>query len=355
MNRFKFYLLTVLLGLFSFSFYSCEEEEEKTEQSTNESTPENKPTKGGDLVGEWYYLAKSSKSTIGGEDFMSAISTLYPELDLSKAMNILGEKLTFKDNGSVIIYDKEGSYATNNGDLSISASLDDGGTITIKEGADFTSIIKANIPEGADMIQSAKILDFSYFADKDSMILYLQAEVIAKLSDKTFMLPANAVLMYVNYPVNNDSVVEKPEGTDQEEEVEKPENPNGGETDTPQIPEESNGFLALSGVYEGMFAETEPLDVTIEANEDNTLKLALYGASVQGISIGDLVFDGIPAVENGDTYAFTLNGQEVSLYDGMLKAIVDVEGEVTTSGDLNFTVKIQNPDMEIAYKGTKKK
>jgi hypothetical protein len=146
-----------------------------------------------------------------------------------------------------------------------------------------------------------------------------------------------------------------------EEEEEFPEGPEGSVIDTTKAPEENNDFLALSGVYEGLLISGEgeertedPLDVTVET-KDNLFKLALYDANVQGIALGDLILENIPAKKSAEGYTFALEGIDVTLADGALEATVDVDGEVSTTGNLKFSVKIQTPPIELSYEGTKKK
>lgn len=153
----------------------------------------------------------------------------------------------------------------------------------------------------------------------------------------------------------------KIEDEEVEEEEEVPAGPEGSVIDSTKTPEENNDFLALSGVYEGLLISGEgeertedPLDVTVET-KDNLFKLALYDAIVQGIDLGDLILENIPAKKSAEGYTFALEGIDVTLADGVLEATVDVDGEVMTAGDLKFSVKIQAPPIELSYEGTKKK
>jgi hypothetical protein len=153
----------------------------------------------------------------------------------------------------------------------------------------------------------------------------------------------------------------KIEDDEEVEEEEFPEGPEGSVIDTTKAPEENNDFLALSGVYEGLLISGEgeertedPLDVTVET-KDNLFKLALYDANVQGIALGDLILENIPAKKSAEGYTFALEGIDVTLADGALEATVDVDGEVSTTGNLKFSVKIQTPPIELSYEGTKKK
>lgn len=153
----------------------------------------------------------------------------------------------------------------------------------------------------------------------------------------------------------------KIEDDEVEEEEEVPAGPEGSVIDSTKTPEENNDFLALSGVYEGLLISGEgeertedPLDVTVET-KDNLFKLALYDANVQGIDLGDLILENIPAKKSAEGYTFALEGIDVTLADGALEATVDVDGEVMTAGDLKFSVKIQTPPIELSYEGTKKK
>lgn len=153
----------------------------------------------------------------------------------------------------------------------------------------------------------------------------------------------------------------KIEDDEVEEEEEVPAGPEGSVIDSTKTPEENNDFLALSGVYEGLLISGEgeertedPLDVTVET-KDNLFKLALYDANVQGIPLGDLILENIPAKKSTEGYTFALEGIDVTLADGALEATVDVDGEVMTAGDLKFSVKIQTPPIELSYEGTKKK
>lgn len=153
----------------------------------------------------------------------------------------------------------------------------------------------------------------------------------------------------------------KIEDDEVEEDEEVPAGPEGSVIDSTKTPEENNDFLALSGVYEGLLISGEgeertedPLDVTVET-KDNLFKLALYDANVQGIPLGDLILENIPAKKSAEGYTFALEGIDVTLADGALEATVDVDGEVMTAGDLKFSVKIQTPPIELSYEGTKKK
>ena len=153
----------------------------------------------------------------------------------------------------------------------------------------------------------------------------------------------------------------KIEDDEVEEEEEVPAGPEGSVIDSTKTPEENNDFLALPGVYEGLLISGEgeertedPLDVTVET-KDNLFKLALYDANVQGIPLGDLILENIPAKKSAEGYTFALEGIDVTLADGALEATVDVDGEVMTAGDLKFSVKIQTPPIELSYEGTKKK
>jgi hypothetical protein len=357
MKYFKYYLYALLIGALSVSFYSCnEEDDELTDETENSNSSKYDTPRGGNIVGEWYFNSKMSEITIGEEDLLPVLSTLIPDFDIQKAMNVLGEKVEFKEDGSLIIYGNEGNYSTNNGDLSISAMLENGNPLNLKKRADFAALLEESAPEIAEMIQKAQIKDFSYFADKDSLLLYMNAEVELLFAESTYFLPVNAVLFYGNVPQDNDSDKEDTVNPDPEE---------GDKEDPSQTPNEEEGenqpesadkdFMNISGVYEGLIAETEALDVTIEAKDNNMLKLALYDAKVEGISIGDLVFDNIPTTETSEGYTFALQNSEVSLMNGVLKAIVNVNGEITTSGSLKFVVEILSPAMELSYNGTKKK
>lgn len=153
----------------------------------------------------------------------------------------------------------------------------------------------------------------------------------------------------------------KIEDDEVEEEEEVPAGPEGSVIDSTKTPEENNDFLALSGVYEGLLISGEgeertedTLDVTVET-KDNLFKLALYDAKVQGIPLGDLILENIPAKKSAKGYTFALDSIDVTLADGALEATVDVDGEVMTAGDLKFSVKIQTPPIELSYEGTKKK
>ena len=358
MKNLKYYLYALLIGAFSLSLYSCneEEDEEINDGIENNDNSKHDTPKGGNIVGEWYFNSKMSEITIGEDDLLPILSTLIPDFDIQKAMNVLGEKVEFKEDGTLIIYGNEGTYSTNNGDLSISAILENGNPLNLKKGADFAALLEENAPESAEMIQKAEIKDFSYFADKDSLLLYMDAEVQLLFAESTYFLPVKAVLVYGNVPQDNDSDKEDTENQTPEEGDKEDSSQNPNEEEGEDQPESADkDFMTISGVYEGLLAETEALDVTIEAKDNNMLKLALYDAKVEGVSIGDLVFDNIPTTKTSEGYTFTLQNSEVSLMNGVLKATVNVNGEITTSGSLEFVVEILSPAMELSYNGTKKK
>ena len=157
MKNLKYYLYALLIGAFSLSLYSCneEEDEEINDGIENNDSSKHDTPKGGNIVGEWYFNSKMSEITIGEEDLLPVLSTLIPDFDIQKAMNVLGEKVEFKEDGTLIIYGNEGTYSTNNGDLSISAILENGNPLNLKKGADFAALLEENAPESAEMIQKA--------------------------------------------------------------------------------------------------------------------------------------------------------------------------------------------------------
>lgn len=135
---------------------------------------------------------------------------------------------------------------------------------------------------------------------------------------------------------------------DEEEEEEEPVNPDTTAT---------FDFTTLSGTYEGdLLIEdgASPLPVTVVANPNKTFDLALYNAVVDGMELGDLIFEGIPAKKDNQSWKFNVS-RNVELLGGTIQADVDVNGVVTEKGDLSFVVAIVTPPIELTYKGKKQK
>ena len=132
--------------------------------------------------------------------------------------------------------------------------------------------------------------------------------------------------------------------------------------DTTAVIIDNFDFTTLSGIYAGNLLDPDPeeppspLDVTATANKDITFDLALYDAVVSGLELGDLIFTGIPATydKNTDSYNFALKGKDVELLGGAIQAVVDVDGNVAKTGELKFSVAIQEPELTLNYEGTKK-
>lgn len=135
---------------------------------------------------------------------------------------------------------------------------------------------------------------------------------------------------------------------DEEEEEEEEEEPSDTTT--------KFDFTSLTGTYDGNLiipeSEPSPLPVTVVANNNKTFKLALYNAVVEGMELGDLIFEGIPATNKGNKWTFNVN-RNVELMNGAITADVDVNGIVSESGDLTFTVAIVEPPIELNYEGKK--
>ncbi len=135
---------------------------------------------------------------------------------------------------------------------------------------------------------------------------------------------------------------------EEEEEEEEPVNPDTTAT---------FDFTTLSGTYEGdLLIEdgASPLPVTVVANPNKTFDLALYDAVVDGMELGDLIFEGIPAKKDNQSWKFNVS-RNVELLGGTIQADVDVNGVVTEKGDLSFVVAIVTPPIELTYKGKKQK
>lgn len=135
---------------------------------------------------------------------------------------------------------------------------------------------------------------------------------------------------------------------EEEEEDEEPVNPDTTAT---------FDFTTLSGTYEGdLLIEdgASPLPVTVVANPNKTFDLALYNAVVDGMELGDLIFEGIPAKKDNQSWKFNVS-RNVELLGGTIQADVDVNGVVTEKGDLSFVVAIVTPPIELTYKGKKQK
>ncbi|MBO4530636.1 MAG: calycin-like domain-containing protein [Paludibacteraceae bacterium] len=137
---------------------------------------------------------------------------------------------------------------------------------------------------------------------------------------------------------------------DEEEEEEEEEDPVSSDTTA------TFDFTTLSGTYEGDLLienEASPLPVTVVANSNKTFDLALYNAVVDGMELGDLIFEGIPAKKDNQSWKFNVS-RNVELLGGSIQADVDVNGVVTEKGDLSFVVAIVTPPIELTYKGKKK-
>ena len=94
------------------------------------------------------------------------------------------------------------------------------------------------------------------------------------------------------------------------------------------------------------------ISITVK-DAPKTFDLALYNAVVDGMELGDLIFEGIPAKKDNQSWKFNVS-RNVELLGGSIQADVDVNGVVTEKGDLSFVVAIVTPPIELTYKGKKK-
>lgn len=338
MKNLKYYLYALLIGAFSLSLYSCNEEEDDGTNDgieNNDSSKHDTP-KGGNIVGEWYFNSKMSEITIGEDDLLPILSTLIPDFDIQKAMNVLGEKVEFKEDGTLIIYDNEGTYSTNNGDLSISAILENGNPLNLKKGADFAALLEENAPESAEMIQKAEIKDFSYFADKDSLLLYMDAEVELLFAESTYFLPVKAVLVYGNVPQDNDSDKEDTENQTPEE---------GDKEDSAQNPIENPTEEAKKGGdIVGQWAINDELTETVIGDEASQGMMAFIPEDFDLNQVVNVLGDEVTFNEDGTLLADGKEGTFVTDNGTLSITTTPIEGgnPMTINGEADLKPIVDN-------------
>mgnify|MGYP006967157256 FL=1 len=155
MSKFKFYFLALFVSASALSLTSCEEDEETNDGIEN---PAEEAKKGGDIVGQWAINKETSETVIGDETSQGMMAFIPKDFDLNQVVNVLGDEVTFNEDGTLLADGKEGTFVTDNGTLSITTTPIEGGNpMTINGEADLKPIVDNLFPDYAAIVQSAKM------------------------------------------------------------------------------------------------------------------------------------------------------------------------------------------------------
>lgn len=171
MNKFKFYLMSVLACGFSFAFTACgdDDDDKKSSESMN----------GGNIVGNWVIDEKNTSSKMDGNQSYIALFKSYMGDSNEQMTEILGQAIEFKDDktfvaGSDADSKEEGTYTTNGSELTMktkSYELASGKAINIADMMTRTSDEREDgedvaTQEASDEAESQSGFDMSGFGDK---------------------------------------------------------------------------------------------------------------------------------------------------------------------------------------------
>lgn len=191
MSKFKFYFLALFVSASALSLTSCEEDEETNDGIEN---PTEEAKKGGDIVGQWAINEELTETVIGDETSQGMM--VIPEgFDLNQVVNVLGDEVTFNEDGTLLADGKEGTFVTDNGTLSITTTPIEGGNpMTINGEADLKPIVDNLFPDYAAIVQSAKMTELSYVVENGVLTVYVKAEIKIPFDENA--IPVQATLIY---------------------------------------------------------------------------------------------------------------------------------------------------------------
>lgn len=191
MSKFKFYFLALFVSASALSLTSCEEDEETNDGIEN---PTEEAKKGGDIVGQWAINDELTETVIGDETSQGMM--VIPEgFDLNQVVNVLGDEVTFNEDGTLLADGKEGTFVTDNGTLSITTTPIEGGNpMTINGEADLKPIVDNLFPDYAAIVQSAKMTELSYVVGNGILTVYVKAEIKVPFTETA--IPVQATLVY---------------------------------------------------------------------------------------------------------------------------------------------------------------
>ena len=191
MSKFKFYFLALFVSASALSLTSCEEDEETNDGIEN---PTEEAKKGGDIVGQWAINDELTETVIGDETSQGMMA-LIPDFDLNQVVNVLGDEVTFNEDGTLLADGKEGTFVTDNGTLSITTTPIEGGNpMTINGEADLKPIVDNLFPDYAEFVQSAKMTELSYVVENGILTVYVKAEIKVPFTETA--IPVQATLVY---------------------------------------------------------------------------------------------------------------------------------------------------------------
>lgn len=192
MSKFKFYFLALFVSASALSLTSCEEDEETNDGIEN---PTEEAKKGGDIVGQWAINEELTETVIGDETSQGMMAFIPEDFDLNQVVNVLGDEVTFNEDGTLLADGKEGTFVTDNGTLSITTTPIEGGNpMTINGEADLKPIVDNLFPDYAEFVQSAKMTELSYVVENGILTVYVKAEIKVPFTETT--IPVQATLVY---------------------------------------------------------------------------------------------------------------------------------------------------------------
>lgn len=151
--------------------------------------------RGGDIVGQWAINEELTETVIGDETSQGMMAFIPEDFDLNQVVNVLGDEVTFNEDGTLLADGKEGTFVTDNGTLSITTTPIEGGNpMTINGEADLKPIVDNLFPDYAAIVQSAKMTELSYVEENGVLTVYVKAEIKVPFTETT--IPVQATLVY---------------------------------------------------------------------------------------------------------------------------------------------------------------
>lgn len=170
MNKFKFYLMSVLACGLSFAFTACgdDDDDKKSSESMN----------GGNIVGNWVIDEKNTSSKMDGNQSYIALFKSYMGDSNEQLSQLLGQSVQFNDDKTFVTgsdADKEeGTYTTNGSELTMktdSYELASGKAISVtdllsRDSEEREDEAAGDVAEAEESEEAESGLDMSSFGEK---------------------------------------------------------------------------------------------------------------------------------------------------------------------------------------------
>lgn len=165
MNKFKYYFLAALLSGFSFTFVSCEKDEDEPKDDNRQEVPGESSKEDSDIVGTW--IKNDELSTLDTEMnpiLANLVNGFMDFREMSKSIDIFGDSVVYRnDNTFASAVVKNGTYDVDGDQLRMNFD-DNGKAIEIATG---------NILEISNVDFRCKVTRLSYDIVDSRLVVFL--------------------------------------------------------------------------------------------------------------------------------------------------------------------------------------